>query len=63
VQITSAPGRTIDQEKPLYRAIGENLKASPGVPKADTIINLVERPRENWSFGSRSGLRRRLTVP
>jgi hypothetical protein len=63
VQITSAPGGTIDQKKTLYRAIGENLEASPGVPKADTIINLVECPREIWSFGSRSRLRRRLTVP
>lgn len=35
----------------LYRAIAESLEASPGVPKADTIVNLVEplRKTPTWS--------------
>lgn len=52
VQITCAEGRTIDQKKALYAAIAEALSHTPGVPKSDVIINLVETKRENWSFGN-----------
>ena len=52
VQITCAEGRTLEQKKALYRAIADNLAASPGVRREDVIINLVETKRENWSFGN-----------
>ncbi len=52
VQITCSEGRSIDRKKALYADIVQRLAASPGVPTADVIINLVETKRENWSFGN-----------
>ena len=51
IQITLNAGRTLEKKKALYAAIAENLAKDPGIPKTDVLINLVEVPRENWSFG------------
>ncbi len=51
VQITCSEGRGIEQKKALFADIVRRLAASPGIPTADVIINLVETKRENWSFG------------
>ncbi|MBT3910918.1 MAG: tautomerase family protein [Rhodospirillaceae bacterium] len=52
VQITCADGRTLDQKKALYAAIAVNIAATTDIRADDVIINLVESPRENWSFGN-----------
>ena len=52
IQITCAPGRSVEQKKALYRAIADNLASAPGIRREDVIINLVETGRENWSFGN-----------
>ena len=52
IQITLNTGRTLEMKKALYRAIAENLSKSPGLRKEDVLINLVEVPKENWSFGN-----------
>lgn len=52
VQITFSAGRTLAQKRALYRRIAENLHAAAGVRPEDVWINLVEVPRENWSFGN-----------
>jgi 4-oxalocrotonate tautomerase family enzyme len=51
VQITISAGRTVEQKKALFARIAENLARSPGVRREDVFVNLVEVPKENWSFG------------
>jgi len=52
IQITLNTGRTLDQKKALYRAIAEGLHTALGLRMEDVFINLVEVPKENWSFGN-----------
>ena len=51
VQIFLNQGRTPEVKKALYARIAEKLAAEPGLRKEDVLVNLVEVPRENWSFG------------
>jgi 4-oxalocrotonate tautomerase len=51
VQITLIAGRTTEVKKNLYRAIADGLHTSIGIRTEDVVINLVEVPKENWSFG------------
>jgi phenylpyruvate tautomerase PptA (4-oxalocrotonate tautomerase family) len=51
IQITLNTGRTVEQKRALYAQIADSLNASPGVPRADVFISLVEVVKENWSFG------------
>jgi phenylpyruvate tautomerase PptA (4-oxalocrotonate tautomerase family) len=50
VQITISAGRTLAQKRALFRRIADNL-AALGLRREDAWINLVEVPKENWSFG------------
>ncbi len=52
IQITLNQGRTVEMKKALYARIAENLAKNPGLRKEDVFINLVEVPKENWSFGN-----------
>ncbi len=52
IQITLNVGRTVDLKKALYARIAYLLAEHPGVRPQDILINLVEVPRENWSFGN-----------
>jgi 4-oxalocrotonate tautomerase len=52
IQITLAPGRTVEQKKALYKAIADLLAAEQNVRIEDVFINLIETSRENWSFGN-----------
>jgi len=52
IQITLNVGRTTELKRALYARIAELLAKSPGVRQQDVFINLVEVPRENWSFGN-----------
>lgn len=51
IQITAVAGRDIDQKRRLYLAIANGLHAAVGLRREDVLINLVEVPKENWSFG------------
>lgn len=51
VQITLNQGRTVEMKRALYARIVELMTADPGVRPGDVLINLVEVPKENWSFG------------
>jgi 4-oxalocrotonate tautomerase len=51
IQITLNAGRTLDQKRALYAKIAANLEENPGIRPEDVLINLVEVPEENWSFG------------
>lgn len=52
VQITLNAGRTVEQKRALYVRIVALLAENPGVRPQDVLINLIEVPRENWSFGN-----------
>jgi hypothetical protein len=39
-------------KKALYARIAGLLAEAPGLRAQDVLINLVEVPRENWSFGN-----------
>ncbi len=51
VQITCAPGRSLEMKKALYTRIASGISLCGAFPAEDVIINLVETGRENWSFG------------
>lgn len=51
IQITLNAGRTLEVKKKLYRAIADGLERAIGLRTEDVFINLVEVPKENWSFG------------
>jgi phenylpyruvate tautomerase PptA (4-oxalocrotonate tautomerase family) len=52
IQITLNLGRTVDQKRALYKAIAGRLALDPGIRREDVFVNLVEVPKENWSFGN-----------
>jgi 4-oxalocrotonate tautomerase len=52
IQITLNTGRTTEMKKALYKRIAELLHQELNVRKEDVMINLVEVPKENWSFGN-----------
>ncbi len=52
IQITLNAGRTVEMKRKLYARIAELLHEKPGVRREDVLINLVEVPKENWSFGN-----------
>ena len=51
IQITLNQGRTLDVKKAFYRRVADDL-AEIGLRRQDVVINLVEVPKENWSFGN-----------
>ncbi len=52
IQITLNAGRTVELKKSLFARIAQLLRESPGVRPEDVFVNLVEVPKENWSFGN-----------
>ena len=52
IQITLNLGRTLEMKKTLYARIARYLKEAPGISPEDVFVNLVEVPKENWSFGN-----------
>jgi phenylpyruvate tautomerase PptA (4-oxalocrotonate tautomerase family) len=52
IQITLNLGRTTEMKKALYKRIAEQLEQELQVRKEDVLVNLVEVPKENWSFGN-----------
>ena len=51
IQITLNHGRALDLKKAFYRRVADDI-AELGLRKQDVFINLVEVPKENWSFGN-----------
>jgi phenylpyruvate tautomerase PptA (4-oxalocrotonate tautomerase family) len=52
IQVTLNAGRDTDMKKAFYKAIAEELHSRLNVRPEDVFINLVEVPKENWSFGN-----------
>jgi phenylpyruvate tautomerase PptA (4-oxalocrotonate tautomerase family) len=51
VQVFLNQGRSVEVKKALYAQIAKSLEKDPGLRPEDVLVNLVEVPRENWSFG------------
>jgi 4-oxalocrotonate tautomerase len=51
IQITLAP-RTLELKKALFATIAAEIESHTPFKAQDLIINLIETPRENWSFGN-----------
>lgn len=52
IQITLNQGRTVELKKALFKRIAELLHQEIKLRKEDVLVNLVEVPKENWSFGN-----------
>jgi phenylpyruvate tautomerase PptA (4-oxalocrotonate tautomerase family) len=52
IQITLNSGRTVEQKQHFHRAVADGLRETVGLCREDVFINLVEVPKENWSFGN-----------
>ena len=52
IQITLNVGRALEQKKSFYHEVVKELHARLGIRGEDVFINLVEVPKENWSFGN-----------
>ena len=51
IQVFMNAGRTVEVKKALYAALADAVAATVPIRREDVIVNLVEVPRENWSFG------------
>jgi 4-oxalocrotonate tautomerase len=51
IQITLNQGRTLELKQAFYRRLADGI-SELGFRKEDVLINLVEVPKENWSFGN-----------
>ena len=52
VVITLNAGRTLAVKRKLYARIADKLAERVALRKEDVMVNLVEVPPENWSFGN-----------
>jgi phenylpyruvate tautomerase PptA (4-oxalocrotonate tautomerase family) len=52
LQITLNSGRTVEMKHRFYKAVADGLHDELKLRKEDVLINLVEVPKENWSFGN-----------
>jgi 4-oxalocrotonate tautomerase len=51
IQNTVKNTRGPDQKKALFARIAEILSKNPGIRPENILVNLLEVPKENWSFG------------
>ena len=52
LQIPLNSGRTVEMKRSFYKSVADGLHEGLKVRKEDVLINLVEVPKENWSFGN-----------
>jgi 4-oxalocrotonate tautomerase len=51
-QITLNGGRSVELKQSFYKELTERLHQGVKLRKEDVFINLVEVPKENWSYGN-----------
>jgi 4-oxalocrotonate tautomerase len=52
IQVTLNSGRSLELKKAFYKRIVDDLQTQLKMRPDDVVINLVEVPKENWSFGN-----------
>jgi 4-oxalocrotonate tautomerase len=51
-QITLNAGRSVELKQSFYKELADRLHQGVKLRKEDVFINLVEVPKENWSYGN-----------
>jgi 4-oxalocrotonate tautomerase len=51
-QITLNAGRSIETKQKFYKTLADRLHEELQLRREDVLINLVDVPKENWSFGN-----------
>ena len=52
LQITLNAGRSVELKQSFYREVMDRLHRGVKLREEDVFINLVEVPKENWSYGN-----------
>jgi phenylpyruvate tautomerase PptA (4-oxalocrotonate tautomerase family) len=52
LQITLNNGRSVELKQRFYKAVADGLHEGLKIRREDVFINLVEVPKENWSYGN-----------
>ena len=52
LQTTLNAGRSIEMKQKFYKAVVDGLHEGLKVRREDVVINLIDVPKENWSFGN-----------
>ncbi len=52
IQVTASNTRTVDKKTAFFSKTAELLVERIGIRIEDVFINIVEVPKENWSFGN-----------
>jgi 4-oxalocrotonate tautomerase len=52
LQITLNSGRSVELKQRFYKAVTGRLHEELKLRREDVLINLVEVPKENWSYGN-----------
>ena len=52
MQITLNSGRTVEMKQRFYKSVADGLHETLKLRREDVLINLVDVPKENWSFGN-----------
>jgi len=52
IPLTVNAGRTGEMKQRYYKAVADGLHETMKLRREDIVINLVEVPKENWSFGN-----------
>ena len=52
IQITLNSGRAVEMKQRFYKAVADGLHDTLKLRREDVFINMVEVPKENWSFGN-----------
>jgi len=52
LQITLNSGRSVELKQRFYKTLTDRLHKELSLRREDVLINLVDVPKENWSFGN-----------
>jgi 4-oxalocrotonate tautomerase len=52
LQITLNNGRSVGTKQRFYKAVVDGLHEGLKLRREDVVINLIDVPKENWSFGN-----------
>lgn len=52
LQITLNSGRSVETKQRFYKAVVDGLHEGLKLRREDVVINLIDVPKENWSFGN-----------
>ena len=52
VQITWNVGRSVEKKKEFYKELCARMQKEVNLRPQDIVVNLVDVPKENWSFGN-----------